>query len=151
MTVALDLLASRRCQFPAAPDWTWLRWYWQRQPIFHEDMLLEGVALREAGQLACLATPYDYLEGGPVLGADFAGVWMQNLAAAGILTISPAFMAGWAGCKEAQSAPAVRVSACVVVPPAVGWQEAPDVWEAVCLALGAVKPVCLLEGSKTCR
>ncbi len=146
MTALPDPLAARRCQFPKKPDWTWLRWYWQGMPRFYEGLSLAAVASLEGDQLACLATPYSYSEDGPELGADCAGAWMQDLAAAGIMTISPAFMAGWAGRKEAQPAPAVRVSDCVVVPPAVGWQEASDVWEAVCLALAAVKPVYLLKG-----
>ncbi|MEQ3671027.1 hypothetical protein [Pseudophaeobacter sp.] len=146
MTALPTPLAVQRLQFPAQPDWTWLRWHWQRLPGLHEAMRLREIATREKDQLACLATPYRYSEGGPVLGADCAGAWMQDLAAAEIMSISPAFLAGWSGLKAAHVAPSVRVSGCVVVPPAVGWQEAPDVWQAVCLALVAVKPVYLLEG-----
>lgn len=139
-------LATARCDFPDRPDWTWLHWHWQGMPCLHEGLPLVEIASREKDQLACLATPYCYSESGPVLGADCAGTWMQELAAAEIMSISPAFLAGWSGQKTALIAPVVRVSACVVVPPAVGWQEAPDVWEAVCLALAAVKPVYLLKG-----
>lgn len=146
MTALPVPLSTQRLQFPAQPDWTWLRWHWQRMPCLHEGVPLADIAAREKDQLACLATPYSYSEGGPVLGADCAGAWMQDLATAGVMAISPAFLAGWGGLKAAQPAPAVRVSACVVVPPAVGWQEAPDVWAAVCLALASVKPVYLVEG-----
>lgn len=140
-------LATRCCQFPTQPDWTWLRWHWQGQPILHEGLTLAEIAAHQTGQLACLATPYRYSEGGPVLGADYADAWLQDLAQVQIMAISPAFIAGWAGQDVAAPAPAVRASGCVIVPPAVGRRDAPDVWQAVCLALAAVKPVYLLEGS----
>jgi hypothetical protein len=139
-------LATWRCQLPDRPDWAWLRWHWQGQPILHEGVALQQIAAREVGQLACLSTPYGYGEGGPALAADYAAAWLQDLAQAQIMAISPAFIAGWSGQDAALPAPAVRACGCVIVPPAVGWRDAPDVWQAVCLALAAVKPVYLLEG-----
>lgn len=142
----MDDLATSRFDFPAQPDWVWLRWHWQDETRLCQGLKLEEIAARESGQLACLATPYSRSEGGPVLGADCADAWLQDLAQAEILAISPAFNAGWAGWDAARPAPAVRACHFVVVPPAVGWRDAPDVWAAVRLALLAVKPVYLLEG-----
>lgn len=139
-------LAEIRCRFPAAPDWVWMRWHWADQAIFHEGLTLQQVAQREAASLACLATPYSKSEGGPVLGADYAGAWVQYLAEAGVMAVSPAFMADWAGWDASRPESAVQACSFVVVPPAVGWRDAPDVWCAVCLALSANKPVYLLEG-----
>lgn len=142
----MDDLATCRSDFPALPDWVWLRWHWQGEEALRHGWTLDQIAAREPGQLACLASPYSISEGGPVLGADYAGAWLQDLAQAGIMAISPAFMAGWAGWQAARPASAVRACDFVIVPPAVGWRDAPDVWVAVRLALLAVKPVYLLNG-----
>ncbi len=139
-------LATARCDFPDRPDWTWLHWHWQGQPLLREGANLQEIASREAGRLACLATPFDGAARAPDLAADVAASWLQDLARAEILAVSPAFQAGCLG--KAAAAPAKVMPCCdfVIVPPAVGWREAQDVWSAVCLALRAVKPVYLLEG-----
>lgn len=139
-------LVTARCDFPERPDWTWLRWHWQGQPLLRERESLLTIARQERGRTACLATAYDPAGEGTILSADAAAVWLMDLAGAGITALSPAFLAGYQGRKAA--APEVIMPSCdfVIVPPAVGWREAQDVWDAVCLALRAVKPVYLMEG-----
>lgn len=139
-------LATARCDFPDIPDWAWLRWHWQGHDLLRERASLLAIARRERGRTACLATAYDPMGEGPTMSADAAAVWLMDLAAAGLAAHSPAFQAGHQGRKAA--APEVLMPSCdfVIVPPAVGWREAQDVWDAVRLALRAVKPVYLMEG-----
>lgn len=143
--MTLDL-ATASCDFPERPDWTWLRWHWQERPLLREHASLMSIARQERGRTACLATPLDPLGEGPIVSADAAAEWLVDLAHADIAAISPAFLAGHQGRKAA--APEEVMPSCdfVIVPPAVGWSEAQDVWSAVCLALRAEKPVYLMEG-----
>lgn len=143
--MTLDL-ADARYDFPERSDWAWLRWHWQGQPLLRERASLMEIARRERGRTACLAAPYDPAGEGPILSADFAAAWLLDLAQANIVAISPAFLAGYQGRKAAAPEEVLRSCEFVIVPPAVGWREAQDVWDAVCLALRAVKPVYLMEG-----
>lgn len=130
--------------FPARPDWAWLRFHWQHLHLLRQHATLQDIARRAQGRTACLATPYGC--GAPELETDIAATWLHDLAQVGICALSPAFMAGCQGRKGAT--PDLVMQACdfVIVPPAVGWRAAPDVWAAVCLALPANKPVYLMEG-----
>ncbi|WP_323783115.1 DUF1937 family protein [Leisingera sp.] len=127
-------------------NWRRLRERTDGAALLHEGVLLADVAARASGKLACLATPYAGFDGGPVLAADVAVAWMGMLARAGILPLSPAFMAAEAGLSAEDPTGAVRHADLVVVPALPGWQQSAGVWRAAFLALEMNKPVYVLDG-----
>ena len=142
-----DLMACAG-DFPDRPDWVWLRWFWGGSTLLQEGVRLGDLAEREAGRLACLATPYAGFPGGMDAASESASEWLQMLAGAGVQAIAPACVSAWAGLTEADPEPVARLAELVVVPPVPGWETSLEVWRAVELALAAVKPVYLLtEGS----
>lgn len=116
--------------------------------LLHEGVLLADFATRAVGKLACLATPYAGFDGGPVLAADTAVAWMGVLAGAGILPLSPAFMASEAGLDVEDPMGVVRCADLVVVPTLPGWQQSVGVWQSAFLALEMNKPVFVLDGQR---
>lgn len=138
-----DLMACAG-DFPDRPDWIWLRWFWGGSTLLQEGVRLGDLAEREAGRLACLATPYAGFPGGMDAASESASEWLQMLAGAGVQAIAPACVSAWAGLPEADPEPVARLAELVVVPPVPGWEASIEVWRAVELALAAVKPVYLL-------
>ncbi|UWQ29900.1 hypothetical protein [Leisingera sp. M523] len=127
-------------------NWERMRNQSAKSVLLHEGVLLADVAASAAGKLACLATPYEGFDGGPVLAADVAIAWMGMLARAGILPLSPAFMASEAGLAVERPEGAVRCADLVIVPVLPGWQHFAGVWLAAFLALEMNKPVYVLNG-----
>lgn len=132
--------------FSGPQNWRRLRQRASRAALLHENVLLSDVAASASGKLACLATPYAGFDGGPVLAADVAVAWMGMLARAGILPLSPAFMAAEAGLAAEDPESAVRYADLVVIPVMPGWQQSAGVWRAAFLALELSKPVYVLDG-----
>lgn len=132
--------------FSGPHNWQRLRARGGDTALLREGVLLADVAVSAAGKLACLATPYAGFDGGPVLAADVAVAWMGLLAGAGILPLSPAFMAAEAGLDIEDPMGAVRCADLVVIPVVPGWQQSAGVWRAAFLALELSKPVYVLDG-----
>lgn len=132
--------------FSGHHNWRRLRECSAKSALLHEGVLLADVAASAAGKLACLATPYAGFDGGPVLAADVAVAWMGMLARAGILPLSPAFMASEAGLPSEGPESAVRYADLVIIPILPGWQQSAGVWQAAFLALEMNKPVYVLDG-----
>lgn len=137
---------GRMLDFSGPHNWHRLRVRGGSAALLREGVLLADVAASASGKLACLATPYAGFDGGPVLAADVAVAWMGMLARAGILPLSPAFMAAEVGLAAEDPAGAVRCADLVVVPVLPGWQQSAGVWRAAFLALELSKPVYVLDG-----
>ncbi|MEX0302867.1 MAG: hypothetical protein AB3N24_10620 [Leisingera sp.] len=139
-------LAEIALDFPAAPDWTWLGWFWKPVGLLRHRGELYEVAADAAGKLACLATPFANVCGGPGRASDLALDWQGRAAAARLLPLAPAFLAFEAGRDEPEPEKVLRYASLVVVPPVPGWDRSACVWRTACLALADHKPVYVLDG-----
>lgn len=138
-------LVEIAADFPAEPDWLWLGWFWEPVGLLNRRARLAEVAADAGGKLACLATPFANVCGGPGQAADAAMIWMDRAAAAGFLPLAPAYLAFEAGRDVPEPEKVLGYSDLVIVPPVPGWQRSACVWQTVCLALRDQKPVYLLD------
>ncbi|UWQ59949.1 hypothetical protein K3722_07410 [Leisingera caerulea] len=139
-------LVEIAADFPAEPDWLWLGWFWEPVGLLNRRARLAEVAADAGGKLACLATPFAKVCGGPGQAADAAMIWMDRAAAAGFLPLAPAYLAFEAGRDVPEPEKVLRYADLVIVPPVPSWQRSACVWRTVCLALRDQKPVYVLDG-----
>jgi Domain of unknown function (DUF1937) len=155
-------------EFPAAPDWAWLREHFPRGTGLRSDCDLAEIIRFCLGRLAYMATPYSKLvvnddgQWDMTLSMDVemqTAVHARALAMCDITAISPILMA----CEICHSdcdgyldpldntfwarwcQPLLSRSDVVVVPPMDGWDASNGVWREVCWALSCGVPVFQIE------
>ena len=145
-------------------DWEFLDKTYGDCGLHHFDIEFGDVIDRCRGVMCYLATPYSeaYVNVGgkwcdmqSEMAVSEASKWLTYLAASAITAVSPIAVSAQIGADvlgpsdqifwAKWCAPILRASHCVIVPKIQGWDQSLGVWEAVCKALNASKPVYVLK------
>lgn len=161
--------------FPSRPDWSCEALDAYDGLLLYRGVTFDEAAVRAAGGLAYLASPYTRLsvdEHGQwsvphsMWAQEAATAWAIRFARAGVTAVSPVVMAGAMVLQDYVRdegpdldpldrafwahwcLPLLAVSASVVIPPIPGWGHSLGVWREAVAALGGNRPVFLIgEGA----